>query len=65
MIYSVNVNNGQIDKVFDFAKLGKLTRAGFFITKSYIDAVIYSRAVLLRGTGDNYGKKAVYFTNNI
>ena len=64
MIYTVNVNNGEVSKVFDFSKLGKLTRAGFYITKSYIDAVIYSRAVTLRGTGDNYGKKAVYFTNN-
>lgn len=63
MIYTVNVNNGNVEKVFDFEKLGKLVRAGFFVTKSYLDAVTYSRAVLMRGT-DNYGKKAVYFNNN-
>lgn len=63
-MFYVNVNNGEVKKVIGFENLSKLVKAGFYITKSYLDAVIYSRAVTLRGTGDNYGKKAVYFTNN-
>lgn len=64
-MFYVNVNNGEVKKVIGFENLAKLVKAGVYVTKSYLDAVIYSRAVTLRGTGDNYGKKAVYFTNNI
>jgi hypothetical protein len=41
--------NGDIQKTFDTRKLASLARAGFYVCKSYIDAVIYSRAVLARG----------------
>lgn len=41
--------NGDIQKTFDTRKLSSLTKAGFYVCKSYIDAVIYSRALLARG----------------
>lgn len=41
--------NGTIEKTFDARKLASLTKAGFYICKNYVDAVIYSRALLSRG----------------
>lgn len=41
--------NGTIEKTFDTRKLASLARSGFYICKNYVDAVIYSRALLSRG----------------
>lgn len=53
--------NGTIEKTFDTKKLASLAHAGFYICKSYIDAVIYSRALLARG---KFTGKQKYFKSD-
>lgn len=50
--------SGEIKRTFDAKKLKSLINCGFYVTSKYVDAVIYSRALLCRGkatmTAENY-----------
>lgn len=48
--------NGEIAKTFDTIKIRSLVKSGFYVCKSYIDAVVYSRAILARGTKNKINK---------
>lgn len=42
--------NGEIKKEYRIEKLKQYASIGFFCTNNYIDALAYSRALLLRGS---------------
>jgi len=41
----------------------RLAEAGFYTTKSYFDAVVYAKSILLRGSNAKTHKS--YFVNNL
>ena len=51
--------SGDIMKIHNTDKLNYLKSLGYYVTNSYVDALIYSRCLMNRGK-DNY-KYAQYF----